>query len=537
MFIRDLSISKEISDREIHQERSNDSRPEPRFPRLSSPGEIRLATPPFFSAHQRLYRRNIERGLVCATFRQFTIFSFGAWRTSKDNLLLMKLRNVVLIITDDMGYADVPGFGVSKEIPMPAIERLSAEGVAFTNAYVSAPICVPSRMGIYTGRHQVRWGACTNEYKGAAFEGWQREKTMAQYFKEAGYVTGLVGKWHLTGNGNIMAYPDHHLPDAKGWDEIEIIPGGMAQYFDTPLYLGNRREGRAAEYATDHFGKRAVRFIEEHKEEPFLLSLAFNCPHAPLHSEDADVAAFGGLAGYDRSRYQNQEVPHNGLREEDRDPPMDRQVYAGMCRAMDRNVGRVLDALDAHGLAEETLVIFINDNGGPSLESEVHSYNQASNAPYRGHKFDVWEGGIRVPMIVRWPGALPAGLRYPGLSSGMDILPTMFAATGLSPEVPTPLDGVNLLPHLTGGEPGDPHASLAWYVYFYNREKTQAGLRKGPWKIHQTCPLEAGPTEGGWALYHVEEDPGETKDLALSQPDLVKELGEEWQAWKQGMIV
>lgn len=446
-----------------------------------------------------------------------------------------KKPNVVLIISDDMGYADVPGFGERKEIPLPALERLQREGVTFSNAYVSAPICVPSRMGMFTGRHQARWGVYTNVYGGEPYAAFYREKLMPEYFKEAGYRTALVGKWHLSGNGRILNNPDDLLPDAKGWDEIEVIPGGMAQYFETPLYLGDRKMGVASEYATDHFGKRAVRFIEENATRPFLLTLAFNCPHAPLHSEDADIEAFGSLEGYDRTKYQNREVNHWGLRAEDRDPPMDRQVYAGMMRAMDRNIGRVLDALDAAGVAEDTLVFYINDNGGPALDSEVHSYNQACNAPYRGHKFDVLEGGVRIPMLARWPGRMPAGLRFEGLVSGMDLLPTALAAAGIDSDVPKPLDGIDLLPPLAGEGERSAHDSLAWSIYFHDRNQSQAGLRRAQWKIHQFVPLDSEPAESDWALYDVEADPGEERNLASQHPEIVHELHVAWLGWRSQM--
>jgi len=443
--------------------------------------------------------------------------------------------NIVIIISDDMGYADVPAFGERKEIPMPALERLQREGAALLNAYVSAPICVPSRMGMFTGRHQARWGVYTNVYGGEAYHAWQQQKVIGQYFQEAGYHTALIGKWHLAGNGRILDNPPEYLPDAKGWNEIEVIPGGMAQYYETPLYLGGGRMGVAPEYATDHFGKRAVETIRRQKDRPFLLTLAFNCPHAPLHSEDADVAAFGSLDGYDRSKYCNPEVPNRGLREIDRDPPMDRQVYAGMMRAMDRNIGRVLDALDECGIAKNTLVVYINDNGGPALDSEVHSYNQACNAPYRGHKFDVLEGGIRVPMLVRFPGRVAAGQRYEGLCSGMDILPTAFAAAGLAPELPEPFDGVDLLPFLVGNGGGTPHETLQWLCYFHSRESAQAGIRRDDWKLHQTCSLDEGPVPENWALYDVKNDPGEHHDLAPQHPDLVRELAGLWTDWRAGM--
>jgi arylsulfatase A-like enzyme len=439
--------------------------------------------------------------------------------------------NVVLIISDDMGYADMPGYGKDMEIPMPQMDRLRRGGVTLTDAYVSGPICVPSRMGIVTGRHQARWGVYTNVYGGAPFDRFQQEKTIAEYFRDAGYATALIGKWHLSGNGNIAAMPPEHRPDARGFDEIEIIPGGMSGYVDGPrLYHKGGTFSAAPEYLTDHFGKRAVDFIVRSKKDPFFLYLAFNAVHAPLHAPDEDVEAAGGLDGYDRSRY----VPD--LKVGNREPKMDRRVYGAMMRALDRNIGRVLDALDAAGVADDTLIFFVNDNGGPSLTSAVHSYNQASNAPYRGGKFDCLEGGVRVPMAIRWPGRVPADKAFSGLSSAMDILPTALMACGIARPEDRPLDGVNLLPFLDGSRAGDPHESLCWQIYFGNEKQTgQAAIRRGTWKLHQNAPVRTGPVAGSWALYDLAADPGETIDVAAANPDVVARLSKDWTRWRAGM--
>lgn len=439
--------------------------------------------------------------------------------------------NIVVILSDDMGYADVPGFGADKEIPMPAIDRLAREGVRFTDAYVTAPICVPSRMGLMTGRHQARDGVYTNVYGGSAYGAFQGERLMPSYFKEAGYATALFGKWHLSGNGDIGKRSAPELPDAKGWDEIVVIPGGMDQFFaGTRLYHQGGKFEPAPEYLTDHFGKLAADFVARKKAGPFFLYLAFNAVHAPLHAEDEDIAAFGSLEGYDRARY----VPSLAVAK--RDPSKDRQVYAGMMRAMDRNIGRVLDALDAAGVAENTLVFFLNDNGGPALDAAVHSYNQASNAPYRGGKFDCLEGGIRTPMLARWPAKIKGGQAFAGLSSSMDILPTALLAAGIALPQDRPLDGVDLLPFLDGSKAGDPHGSLCWQNFFGDEDKTgQAAIRSGKWKVHQNAPVTTGPKPGQWRLYDLGADPGETRDLAAEHPDVVLRLVEQWTAWRSGM--
>ena len=436
--------------------------------------------------------------------------------------------NIVVILSDDMGYADVPGFGAEKEIPMPNLDRLARGGVRFTDAYVSGPICVPSRMGLMTGRHQARLGVYTNVYDGPAYRRFQQERLMPSFFKEAGYTTGMFGKWHLSGNVNIALAPANDRPDAKGWDEIVVIPGGGSGYFaGNNLYHKGGKSTPAPEYLTDHFGKLAADFVGRNKERPFFLYLAFNAPHAPLHAEDEDIATFGPLDGYDRARY----VP--ALKVGDRQPAMDRQVYAGMMRAMDRNIGRVLDALDAAGLATNTLVFFLNDNGGPTQQArQEHSYNQACNAPYRGYKFDCLEGGIRTPLFARWPAQLPAGRTFAGLTSSMDILPTALVAAGVPLPAEHPFDGVDLLPYLTGKQEGSPHPSLCWQIFFGNAVQGQVAIRRGNWKLHQFAPVTTGPKPEAWALYDVAADPGESHDLAAQHPEVVRELAAEWAAWK-----
>jgi arylsulfatase A-like enzyme len=444
--------------------------------------------------------------------------------------------NIVLIISDDMGYADMPGFGERKEIPMPQMDRLREAGVTFTNAYVTGPICVPSRMGITTGRHQARWGAYENVHGGPALREFQAQKTIGRYFKERGYATALYGKWHLSGNIDAMENaPAGYLPDAHGFDDIEVIDGGMDSFWEgTRLYREGREYTEAPEYLTDHFGKLAADFIQDNRDKPFLLYLAFTAPHAPLHAPEEDIARFGPMDDYDQKHYAS----WKGLKEDERRPEMDRQVYAGMMHALDRNIGRVLDALEEAGLREDTLVVFINDNGGPALDAASFSYNMAANAPHRGNKYLTLEGGIRVPMVISGPG-LPEGEEFTGLSSAMDILPTALAKAGIDPDTED-FDGVNLLPYLRGEKSGDPHDALFWRIEIPTRRVTSthdsdAAMRAGPWKLYQQCPSGERPRVENWQLFNLDTDPGETTDLARQHPDVVRELDAKWQAWRDEM--
>lgn len=419
--------------------------------------------------------------------------------------------NVVLIISDDMGYSDIGPFGC-KDIRTPNIDRLAKGGTLFTDAYVSGPICVPSRMGIMTGRYQQRWGVYGNN-DGYTPEGLKRtaaETTIAEVFQKAGYVTALIGKWHLSGNGAILKAPPETLPEKNGFDEVTVIPGGMSAYKEAMLYCGGGRLEKAPEYLTDHFGKLSVDFIQRNKSKPFLLFLTFNAVHAPLQAVDADVAKCGEI------------------------PVVDRRTYAGMMTALDRNVGRVLDAITAAGVEQNTIVVFLSDNGGPAHDAAVHSRNMAENGPFRGHKFDVLEGGIRTPMMMKWPGRIPAGKKFSGLSSSMDIGATFLAAAGLFAPTDKPLDGIDLLPFLDGRKSGEPHASLFWECNWY--DKPDCAARRGQWKIVQLCTGTEGLTAEKWQLFNLSTDLGEANNVAGKHPEIVKELDGAFRDWRSQMM-
>jgi len=427
--------------------------------------------------------------------------------------------NLVLILTDDMGYADLPAFGES-EIGTPALDRLAREGTKLTSAYVSAPICVPSRMGLLTGRQQQRFGVYDNVYSRAGNALWVKERTLADELREAGYRTGLVGKWHLSGNRRPWNLP---APHERGFDEFVGIGGGMDDFHSGTELLrfedGRYVEFPAPEYLTDFFGGEAVKFIDRHHEEPFFLYLAFNAPHAPLQALKEDERAI----------------------EADWISP-ERRTYAAMVRAIDRNVGRVLDALDERGLAEETLVVFLNDNGGGGNNAARHTRNTARNVPLRGHKFDLTEGGIRTPMIGRWPGEVPAGGVFDGLSSSLDVVPTALAAAGV--EVEREIDGADLLPWLKGERDGDPHARLFWQQRQWGRPNQrdperphlhQWAIREGRWKALRDDQPVRGEGARGWELYDVDRDPGELQDVASEYPEVVADLAAKFAEWQERM--
>jgi arylsulfatase A-like enzyme len=306
--------------------------------------------------------------------------------------------------------------------------------------------------------------------------------------KEQGYATGAIGKWHL---GD--ADPWH--PNRRGFDEFFGFLGGMHTYL-RPGIGWNRlqRNGEYLDhtnYLTDAFGREAVSFIQHHKDEPFFLYVPFNAVHSPLEPPPRYADAFP-------------EIP---------DPK--RRRFAGVLKAMDDNVGRILDALRETGLEEDTLVVFLGDNGGPTPG------NTSRNDPFTGYKDQIFEGGIRVPFLARWKGTLPAGTVESRPVSSLDLLPTAVALAGGTPG--ENVEGVDLMPYLTGKKRGAIHESLCW------RHDKDAAIRMGDWKL-------AAREGKGKRLYHLAEDPSEKTDLAAKYPDRVRDMSTAWDIWNKKNI-
>lgn len=405
--------------------------------------------------------------------------------------------NIIIIVGDDMGYADV-GFHGCKDIPTPRLDGLAKSGVRFTNGYVTGPYCSPTRAGLMTGRYQQRFGHEFNPGNGPNVGLPLTETTIASRLKEAGYATGLVGKWHLGGS-------DKHHPQRRGFDEFFGFLGGAHAYF--PEKRGGRTILRGnepadeAEYLTDAFGREAVAFIDRHKAKPFFLYLAFNAVHTPMHATDERLKRFASIADEQR------------------------RTYAAMMSAMDENIGRVLDKLRAEKLEENTLIAFISDNGGPTMKGVT--INGSINTPLRGSKRTTLEGGIRVPFLLSWKGTLPAGKAFDSPVIQLDLLPTAMAAAGFETKPGAKLDGVNLLPFLTGKATGQPHEMLLW------RFGTQMAIRHGDWKLVRYDTAADGMKSGvtKYKLYNLAEDIGESHDLAADKPDKVQELETLWKKW------
>jgi arylsulfatase A-like enzyme len=430
--------------------------------------------------------------------------------------------NVILILSDDMGYSDLPKFGKS-EIPTPNIDRLAGEGVLFTDAYVTAPICVASRMGLMTGQYQQRFGIYDNIYGEERTRLFLRQTLMPAVFQNAGYRTALVGKWHLSGNKRLQY--ETGGPVTRGFDEFVGIRGGDSPFWKgTPVFRGEK-QFPAPQYLTDLWGTEACEFIARNHSGPFFLYLAFNAVHSPMHALDAD-----------RDRFSDVEDEN-------------RRTYDGMLLAMDRSIGRVLDRLDKHAIADNTIVVFLNDNGGGESTARyaAHSRNFANNKPLRGYKFDVFEGGVRVPMIIRWPGRVPAGEVYRKMVSSMDVLPTLVRAVGLEMPEDQHTDGVDLLPYINGESESNPHEWLCWQNRSWLPRKPggsvvptpmvhNCAIRQENWKlVRLNDKIGSGGLSPAWKLYDLSTDIGERKDVAAQNEDVVGELSDHFDTWRTSM--
>lgn len=405
--------------------------------------------------------------------------------------------NIVVIVADDLGYADV-GFHGCKDIPTPNLDALVKAGVRCPNGYVSGPYCSPTRAGLLTGRYQQRFGHEFNPGAGPELGLPLTEITLADRLKAAGYATGLVGKWHL-------GAADKFHPQKRGFDEYFGFLGGAHAYFPEKGKAGTIFRGTTPvdekDYLTDAFGREAVAYIERHKAHPFFLYLAFNAVHTPMHATDARLKAFEGIK-------DNQ-----------------RRTYAAMLTAMDEAVGRVLDKLRAEKMDGNTLIAFFSDNGGPTMVGTT--INGSVNTPLRGSKRTTLEGGIRVPFALTWPGVLPAGKVYDAPVIQLDLTATALAAAGVEIKPGWKLDGVNLVPFLTGAATGQPHDTLYW------RFGEQMAIRQGDWKLvrYDTTVDGAKGAVTGYRLYNLADDVGESKDLAAKNPDVARRLEADWKKW------
>lgn len=400
--------------------------------------------------------------------------------------------NIVLILADDAGYADF-GFQGSLEMRTPNLDRLAKQSTQFAQAYVSAAVCGPSRAGLLTGRYQQKYGFEENNVPGYMNPSCLPDdemglpldqRTIADHLKTLGYRTALIGKWH---QGNA----DRFHPTLRGFDEFYGFRGGARSYFemkeDDPTYRDSDRIERGMgafeepkTYLTDVFANEANAFIDRNRKTPFFVMLSFNAVHSPMHAMEEDEQLFSEMKGK-------------------------RKTLAAMTLAMDRACGRVLDKLQELQLDKNTIVVFTNDNGGPT------DSNSSDNSPLSGTKANHLEGGICAPFLMRWPGVNGEGDRYSHPISTLDLLPTFFAAGGGDTKLLGDIDGVDLRPYLSGDDSDRPHPVLYW------KKESRGAIREGDWKLLR-YPDRPGE------LYDLSVDISEQNDLAAKHPQRVRDM-------------
>lgn len=389
--------------------------------------------------------------------------------------------NIIVIFADDLGYGDLSSFGATT-IRTPGIDSIAEEGIRLTQFYVPSPVCTPSRAGLLTGRHQTRHGL-TRVLLPQHTEGLpSSESTIAEIFQRHAYATGCIGKWHLGHTSQTQQ------PSAHGFDHFFGVPYAN-DLRPLPLVMDGRtlEMDPAQSRLTMLFLSAALSWMDKNKNSAFFLYLALTAPHAPLRPS---------------SRFAGRSAAG---------------AYGDVVEELDWAVGQILRALDQMELSRDTLVLFTSDNG-PSLDCAC-----GSAGPLRGGKRTVYEGGIRVPCVARWPGRIPAGVSTNAPASTLDLLPTLVALAGLPP-VEGSLDGEAIIAQLTGAAESNERT----FFYFTTGTEVRA-VRRGDWKL--LLPFRDQPAE----LYEISSDPGETFDLASNRPAMVRELSDVVQAWRSAV--
>lgn len=425
-----------------------------------------------------------------------------------------KKPNLIVIMTDDMGYADV-GFNGCTDIPTPNIDSIAYNGAHIVNGYVSFPVCGPSRAGFITGRYQDRFGFTTNptidptnDIAGLPLD----EKTLAEVLCNEGYKSAIVGKWHLG------THPNFH-PLNRGFDYFYGFLSGGHNYFMNQLTVENLENVKSkwawyrtklqenhktlefddykTDYLTDELSEAALRFINKQAEndQSFFLFLSYNAPHTPMHATEKYLSRFPDIQ--DRKR----------------------KTYAAMVSAVDDGIGLILETLKKNVIIENTIIVFLSDNGG------AHN-NASQNTPLRGTKGSVYEGGLRVPFAIQWKGVIPVNTKYEESVSSLDIMASMVDILDIKSNRKKPLDGVNIIPYLTGEKQGAPHDYLFWRKWEQNAMAV----------IHADYKLLKSNKRSESEIYNLKLDVSESKNIKGSNEVLEKQLQNAWNRWNQKNI-
>jgi arylsulfatase A-like enzyme len=405
--------------------------------------------------------------------------------------------NLIIILADDLGWGDV-GFHGRKEWATPHLDRLASQGTCFQRWYTAAVVCAPSRAALMTGKYTIHNGVTANNDDLP-----RGETTLAEALKPLGYATALCGKWHhgkpRPGETDYVHPMDHGFDEFFGYTDARHA----WEHFPKELWHG-RAKKPVQGYAPTLLSDKSMEFISKHRDRPFFLYLAFIEPHLLIEAPPEDVAQFKGK-----------------FAEKDPSKPLN-ATYAAMITRLDKEIGRVLSHLDDLKLADETLIVFTSDHGATFEAGNQGTANfHDSNRPFRGHKRNLWEGGVRVPGVVRWPGKAPAGKVSNDIVHMTDVFPTLLAAAGGSPEPAWKVDGQNLLPVWTGRTPAQERTVFwEWRSEGYN----QLAAMRGDFKLVSTGNNRP-------ELFNVEADPAERRPINAEQPMLAQQLERELKAW------
>ena len=417
---------------------------------------------------------------------------------ANDALKLEARPNILLIVGDDIGWGDIGCFG-STQIQTPNLDRLAREGVRFTSGYVTAALCSPSRAAILTGRYQESTGQENNWLAESKNRGLDLHlKTLADVLGSAGYATGLVGKWHEG-----VGLNHEFVPTKRGFQEFYGFYSYGSSYTPKTLIRGDNihgdREVPETRRTTVAFAQEACSFIDRHGDRPFFLEVAFNAAHEPLPGARQDIVA-AKFSQITDPNFKNS--PKNDI---------NRRRFCALVTEMDEQIGVVLAKLKEKGLDQNTLVVYLSDNGGWIGKG-------GNNGPLRGGKWGIYEGGQRVPFIIRWPSGLPGGQVYGEAVSSLDLMPTFAAVAGATP--PKEIDGFNILPYLRGEKQGSPNNELFWKL------NGQWAILLDHWKAIRYMDKPGQPE-----LYEISKDTGEKNNVVAEHPEKVEQLNKLWDEW------